>query len=119
MRDFKKLEIWQVGMDIADMSFDLIEDVPWQVARKLIDQAAGSAVSIPSNIAEGNGRSTDKEKHRFMEYSLSSAFELETQVRIIDRRGWSTASKRSHLLEKIELEQKMLTAFMNTLRSTT
>ena len=81
--------------------------------RKEVDRpATGACISIPSNIAEGSGKRSEKDKHRFMEIALTSAFELETQVLIAERRGWSSKEKRDKLLAAITLEQQKLTAFM-------
>ena len=115
MKDFKKLEIWKVGMDLADRVYDVIEDIPWQKGQKVIDQMSSSSLSIPSNVAEGNSRRSEKDKHRFIEYSLGSAFELETQLLFTQNRGWSTTERINKALELCEKEQKMLQGFMDVL----
>ncbi|MBK8226067.1 MAG: four helix bundle protein [Flavobacteriales bacterium] len=117
MRDFKKLEIWQLGMNIVDQVYTLFEEVPWQKTGKLRDQAERSAVSIASNIAEGNSRRSEKDKYRFHEIALGSAFELQTQILIVQRRNWVPQDRLSKLLDDIELEQKKLAAFMGILGS--
>ncbi len=117
MRDFKRLEIWQLGMNITDQVYALFEEIPWQKAGKLRDQAERSAVSIASNIAEGNSRSSEKDKYRFHEIALGSAFELQTQILIVQRRNWVEEGRLTRLLADIELEQKKLAAFMGILGS--
>lgn len=115
MKDFKKLEIWINGMDLADRTYDVIEDIPWQKGQKVIDQMSSASLSIPSNVAEGNSRRSEKDKHRFIEYALGSAFELETQLLFSERRRWSTPEKLTRALELCAKEQKMLQGFMEVL----
>lgn len=115
MKDFKKLEIWQLGMSIADRVYALFEELPWQTTMKLKDQATAAAVSIPSNIAEGNSRRSEKDKYRFQEIALGSAFELQTQLLLVEMRGWLPEGRLTQLLADIELEQKKLQAFMASL----
>lgn len=115
MKDFKKLEIWQLGMTIANRVFEVFEEIPWQTSMKLKDQATSAAVSIPSNIAEGNSRKSEKDKYRFQEIALGSAFELQTQLLLVQMCNWLPQDRLTELLSDIELEQKKLQAFMASL----
>lgn len=115
MKDFKKLLIWQNAMEITHLVFDLYEDLPWQKASELKGQSTRAAISIVSNIAEGNSRRSEKDKLRYMEMALGSAFELETQTLVLQRRGWSPKKEIEILLKSIEEEQKMLSGFMSKL----
>ena len=115
MKDFKKLKMWQKAMDITDMVFDLYEEQPWQKVAELKGQSTRAAISIASNIAEGNSRRSEKDKHRYMEIALGSAFELETQTLALQRRKWVSESSIVSLLNAIDEEQKMLMAFMGKL----
>lgn len=116
MKDFKKLAIWQEGMDLADLVYEVITDIPWQNGgQKAIDQMSRSSLSIPSNIAEGNSRRSEKEKYRFMEIALGSAFELETQLIFSQRRQWSTEEKLNKALNAVGVEQKKIQCFMEAL----
>jgi four helix bundle protein len=73
-------------------------------------------VSIPSNVAEGSSRKSEKDYHRFVEISLGSSFELETQLLIAQAVGFSNNVSCENLLVKINEEQKMLASFMNSLK---
>jgi four helix bundle protein len=116
MRDFTKLEMWQIGMEIADEVLDLFEKIPAsQAGFKLRDQATDAACSIPSNIAEGSSRRSEKEKFRFFEFALGSAFEPQTRLLIVKRRKWASNEAMDPLLEKIGLVQKKIGAFMGVL----
>lgn len=116
MKDFKKLEIWQLGMDIVDMVFDLYEDMPWQKVAEYKDQSCRAAISVPANIAEGNSRRSEKDKYRFMEVALGSAFELETLTLSALRRTWCDKAKAEKILASVDREQKMLMGFMSKLQ---
>ncbi|MBK8340786.1 MAG: four helix bundle protein [Flavobacteriales bacterium] len=117
MKDYKKLLMWQKAMDISDMVFDIYEDLPWQKASELKGQSTRAAISIGSNIAEGNSRRSEKEKLRYMEIALGSAFELETQTLVLQRRHWSPKKEVIVLLKAIEEQQKMLVGFMDRLNA--
>jgi len=112
MKDFKKLLVWQKAMDVTDLVFDLYEELPWQKAAELKGQSTRASISIASNIAEGNSRRSEKDKLRFMEIALGSAFELETLALLLKRRKWSPKKEVEALLEAINELEKMLVGFM-------
>jgi len=115
MRNFKKLDIWQKGMNIAVDCFKLIENFPSAEKFALSRQITRAAVSIPSNIAEGNSRTGNKEKRHFTEIALGSAFELETQIRLAQIIKFGDLDLTNQLLSEIDEEQKMITSFIHTL----
>lgn len=80
MHDYKKLDVWEKSMEIVKDIYNLTDSFPDAEKFGLISQMRRSAVSIPSNIAEGAGRNTDKEFNNYLSVALGSAFELETQV---------------------------------------
>jgi four helix bundle protein len=69
-------------------------------------------VSIPSNIAEGSSRSSEKDYHRFLEVSLGSAYELETQLLIAEAVNYGNEALREEMIRDVQDEQKMLVGFM-------
>lgn len=79
MRNFKELKIWQKGFDIAIAAFKLTGSFPKEEKYGITSQITRAAGSIPSNIAEGSSRASEKEYSRFMEVSLGYSVELETQ----------------------------------------
>lgn len=115
MKNFKQLLIWQKGLEIAIQSFKLIETFPKEERFSLSNQITRAAVSIPSNIAEGSSWSSEKEYNRFLELSLGSSFELETQLMIAEAASYGDKAVRSKMLQDISEEQKMLSAFMDKL----
>ena len=115
MKNFKQLLIWQKGFEIAVQSFKLIETFPKEERFSLSNQITGASVSIPSNIAEGSSRTSEKDYNRFLEHSLGSSFELETQLLIAEAVKYGDTTVRSKMLRDVSDEQKMLVSFMNKL----
>jgi len=108
MRDFRKLEVWHQSMDLVDKIYALCEGFPKNEQFGLVQQIQRCAVSIPSNIAEGNSRDSEKEYSRFLQMSLGSAYELETQLLISKKREY--ISEEPELFELLGIVQKRLNA---------
>lgn len=72
--------VWQKSMDMTANVYQLTQKLPDKERYNLISQINRSAVSVPSNIAEGSGRNTKKEFAHFLSIALGSCFELETQL---------------------------------------
>jgi four helix bundle protein len=115
MKNFKELKIWQKGLEIATKSFQLVESFPREERFGLSNQITRAAVSIPSNIAEGSSRTSEKDYNRFLEIALGSGFELETQILIAETANFGQKLIRDELLRALNEEQKMLAAFMRKL----
>jgi four helix bundle protein len=115
MRNFKKLLIWQIGMEIVDKVYDVVPFLPDEERFGLRLQMTKCATSIPSNIAEGSAKRSQKDYLRFVEISLASSFELETQSLVVQNRKWVSSELISELLLLVEKEQKMITRFMEKL----
>lgn len=114
--NFKNMKIWQEGMEIVDMVYLYLNDLPSSEKFNLVSQMSRCSVSIPSNIADGSGKSGIKDQLKFFGYSLSSAYELETQLLICERRNYGNSSILKNILSKVETEQKMLFGFMQKLK---
>jgi four helix bundle protein len=115
MRNFKELKIWQKGFDIAINSYKLVDTFPKTERYSLSQQITRAAVSIPSNVAEGSSRSSEKDYNRFLEFSLGSSFELETQYLIARKVNFGEEQLITEGLKMLDEEQKMLMSFMNRL----
>ena len=115
MRNFKELKIWQKGFQIAVHSFKLVAGFLKEERFGISSQITRSAVSISSNIAEGSSRSSERDYNRFVEISLGSSFELETQLLIAEAVNYGDREVRNEMLKQIDEEQKMLISFMNKL----
>ncbi len=79
---FEDLKIWQKGMELVKIIYKITSNFPQNEIFALTSQVRRSAVSIPSNIAEGKGRSSTKEFINFLHIALGSLYELKTQIDI-------------------------------------
>jgi four helix bundle protein len=82
---FRDLRVWQLGMEVAEKVYRLTADFPKSEIYGLSSQMRRSAVSIPSNIAEGQGRDSTKEFLHFLAIAFGSICELETQLLLAHR----------------------------------
>ena len=117
MRNFKELRIWQKGIEIAVKTFQLTDTFPKEDKYGITQQLNRSGVSIPSNIAEGSSRRSEKDYARFIEISLGSSFELETQLIISEKLSKGDQTLLQNLKTDITDQQKMLTGFQQKLKS--
>jgi len=115
--NFKKLKIWEEGMNLVDETYTLIDSFPSSEKFNLISQLMRCSVSIPSNIAEGTSKSTDKHFNKYIEDSLGSAFEWETQLIIAYRQRYIEKEKFKFLENKIQQLQKMISGFQSGLKN--
>ncbi len=116
MRDFKSLKVWQKGIKLVVEVYKSSKNFPSEELYGLTSQMRRSAISIPSNIAEGSGRNSDKEFHRFLDISLGSSFELETQIIIAHELEFLSDNTFSELSKKVQEEQKMITGLQKTIK---
>ncbi|MEO9482305.1 MAG: four helix bundle protein [Ekhidna sp.] len=108
MHDFRKLDVWEKSMQLATNIYDLTSEYPDTEKYGLISQMRRSSISIPSNIAEGAGRSHNKEFAQFLSISMGSAFELETQLLLSIRLNLVKKENVKHILDELESVCKML-----------
>ena len=113
--NFKKLKIWQDGITLVSDNYRLTRTFPDIERYNLISQMNRCAVSIPSNISEGSSKSTDRHFKKYLENSLGSAFEWETQLIVSFNQGYLDKSKFDELENKILQMQKMLGKFIDNL----
>lgn len=112
MKNFKKLKIWQKGMEVVTLIYQLAGQMPKEERFELRSQVTRAVVSIPSNIAEGSAKRSKKEYIRYLEIALGSAYELETQVLIMDNLNYGESELRKLILKEIDEEQKMIQSFI-------
>ena len=118
MRNFKELRIWQKGIDIAVKTFQLTDTFPKEDKFGICQQMTKAGVSIPSNIAEGSSRKSEKDYARFIEISLGSNFELETQLIIAEQLKKGNQELIQELKTELSDHQRMLTGFQQKLTIT-
>jgi len=112
--NFRELTIWKNSMEIAKDVYLASANIPSDERFSLISQINRCAISIPSNIAEGSGRTSNKEFAHFLNISLSSSYELETQL-ILAKEIYKLDN--TELLIKLNDLQKMIGGFKRTLSS--
>lgn len=106
MHNIKELKIWSKAIDLATEVYKLTADFPKEEKYGLTSQIRRSAISVPSNIAEGAGRNSDKEFVYFLGVSNGSSYELQTQL-IISRNLDLVDARVNQLLDEIDQIQKM------------
>jgi four helix bundle protein len=111
IHNFKQLQIWHLAMDIVDDIYTVTKDYPKEEIFGLTSQTRKSVVSIPSNIAEGCGRGTNRQLAQFLNIAQGSAYELETQVYIALRRNYYDKNRLEQVIVKINKIQKMIYGF--------
>lgn len=113
MRDFRKLEVWKQGIDLVDKIYIITEKFPKTELYGMTNQVQRAAVSIPSNIAEGCSRNSSKEFIRYLEISMGSSFELETQLIVAQRRKYFDDIT---IFQELEFLQKRINTLINSLK---
>ena len=106
--NYQKLRVWQLAMNLANSTYDYCDALPKQELYGISSQLRRCAVSIPSNIAEGSQRTSDKEFGNFIRIAKGSLAELETQVLIALRRRYGNESIARKLLRESEQLSRML-----------
>ena len=92
VQSYKDLIVWQRGMDLAVETYQLTQRFPREEMYGLTSQVRRSAVSVPSNVAEGQGRGVGAEFAHHLRISLGSLQELETQILLAERLRYVTAA---------------------------
>lgn len=113
MHNFKELIIWNKSMDV----YQETKKFPEEEKFNLVSQMRRSAVSIPSNSAEGAGRNSDKEFNQFLGIAKGSSFELQTQLIISNKLKLIPNERYEQLNSTIEEVQKMISGFQSKLKS--
>ena len=113
--DYKDLLVWQKAMDLTVEVYSIVKLLPQEETYALSDQMRRAAVSIPSNIAEGQGRDSSKEFVRFLSVARGSLRELSTQLEICERLGYINQSNTSRSSVLITEVDKMLTSLATKL----
>jgi len=112
--NFKNLKIWMLSMEIASDIHKICLEFPKNEVYGLVSQMNRAAVSMPSNIAEGSNRGNIHFKH-YLNVSLGSSFELQTQLLIANQNKYITDEKTIEIENKIIEFQKMTTGFISKL----
>jgi four helix bundle protein len=112
VHNFRKMEVWKKAMELTKTVYLMLPNIPTDEKFGLKSQVSRCAVSVASNIAEGSGRSTDKDFSNFLSISLGSCYELETQLILIQDIFQIDCEK---IIVDCQQVQKMIVGFKNNL----
>lgn len=100
-RRYKGLRVWQGSVELVEAVYGMTKALPREERFGLAGQMQRAALSVPSNIAEGYGRGGDVEFGRFLRIARGSLFELETQLIVAERLGYSGKEALEPIVEKV------------------
>ncbi|MBQ6499672.1 MAG: four helix bundle protein [Ruminococcus sp.] len=115
MASYKELIVWQKSMELVEEIYRLVRLLPKEETYALSDQMKRSAISIPSNIAEGHGRNSSKDFSRFIFIAQGSKAELETQIEICIRLDYLTEQQIKKAVDLCNTVGKMLRNLVRSL----
>lgn len=114
-KSYQDLETWQRAMDLVQEVYEATRGFPRDEVYGLTSQLRRAAVSIPSNIAEGQGRESPKEFLHHLSFAHGSLCEAETQTLIAVRLGYIEADKASKLLDRMGEVGRLLNGLIRSL----
>lgn len=115
VRNYRELKVWQKGIELVKKIYILTQAFPKLEVYGLSSQMQRAAVSIPSNIAEGQGRQHTGEFRQFLHIAIGSAAELDTQLVVAVELGYSTPENAKSIFDLILEIRKMTYALINKL----
>jgi four helix bundle protein len=115
LNSYRQLIAWQKAIELVADVYQATQDMPKNELYGLTSQLRRSAVSIPSNIAEGQGRATRGEFIQFLGHARGSLFELETQIAIAIQLGYISAETEGHLEAKATEVARIINGLMTSL----
>lgn len=115
-RNFRQYPVWQMAVDYATKVYKITAEMPWFEKKGLCDQLQRAAVSISSNIAEGCAKPSDVEFAKFLDTSLGSAYEVETQLQIAKNVGYINDELFKELITDVQSIERQLTGFIRSIR---
>jgi four helix bundle protein len=115
MHQFKELQIWKKSRLFCSKIYNVTATFPSEEKFGIINQLRRASVSIPSNIAEGSSRNSNKDFARFLEIAIGSAYEVETQLLISSDLGFINEENTTELINLLGEITKMTSRFRATL----
>lgn len=113
---YTELRAWKLGVDLVVEVYRATQDFPKAERYGLMNQLRRAAVSVPSNIAEGKGRFTDREFALFLRHARGSLLEVETQLFIAGKLGYLSSERVHSLASQTEQLAKTLNALLNVVK---
>jgi four helix bundle protein len=115
-RSYRDLDIWKLSIDFVKEVYRVTGKFPASEIYGLTNQLRRAAVSIPSNIAEGQGRNSSKEFRQFLSIALGSVAEVETQLIIAKEINYLTEGEHTPLSNSLDVMRKMLRGLAASLK---
>jgi four helix bundle protein len=115
-QNYRDLVAWQKSMDLVVAVYRVSASFPREELYGLVSQLRKAAISVPSNIAEGQGRGTKKEFAHFLRIAHGSLREIETQILIALRLTYLPAATGEELLSLTASAGRLITGLINSLR---
>ncbi len=116
VKSYRELVVWQKAMDLAESVYKLTSAFPREEVYGLTAQTRRSAVSVASNIAEGQGRRSTRDFLNFLSIARGSLCEMETQVLLAERLGYLKGRNGSGLLDQAAEVGRLINGLANALR---
>jgi four helix bundle protein len=116
MHRFKDLEIWKRSRKFCVSIYEITSKFPDSEKFGLTNHLRRASVSIPSNIAEGSSRNSNKDFSRFLQIAIGSAFEIETQLLIAFDLKFISEKELNNLITELQEIIKMTSRFKSTLK---
>ena len=115
-RNFRNYKVWQDAVDYATKVYKITSEMPWFEKKGLCDQLQRAVVSISSNIGEGAAKPSDTEFAHFLDTSLGSAFEVETQLLIAKNVGYISLDIYDRLLNDLNEIERQINGLISSIR---
>ncbi len=115
IKNFNNLEIWKRSRNLVKLIYDLTNELPKEELYGLSAQIRRASISVPSNIAEGCGRGTNKELTQFLRISIGSLCEIETQLYLITDLEYANKNYTMKLINEVIEIRKMIRGFIRSL----
>ena len=117
MHNFRELEVWKKAIELTTLFYKYSKNYPKEELFGLTSQSRRCMVSIPSNIAEGAGRDTDKQFVQFLSIALASSFEFETQLIVAKNLDYISIEGYNLIFNELRHIQNMLIILINNYKS--
>lgn len=111
MHNYKNLHIWQDGIKLARRIYEITSRFPANEKYGIVSQMTRAAISIPSNIAEGAGRNSNKDFANFLSIAMGSVFELHTQIVICEQIGYIDSETVKEIDQQIYTLQQQISTY--------
>ncbi len=113
---FEDLEIWQLSVEIAEILFNIADELEEKKLFRFAEQLRGAGISMSNNIAEGSGSLSKKEFIQFLNFARRSTFENANMTIIFTRRGLIAQQRSDDILQKLDMLCRKIRSFQRSLK---